>query len=359
MPSPTPAQRKQLLIDVLKGVSRSFYLTLRILPKAIGEQIAVAYLLARAADTLADTTVLAPQKRIECLTLFREQLISGESTQALRSIQSQLTGKLQNPAEQRLLELMPSLFTLFSSQSAPDQAMIRQVVLRLTEGMVFDLHAFPSEESGRLQALDSVAQLDKYTYLVAGCVGEFWTEISIAHTPQLQAWDKDKRSPLGIQFGKGLQMTNILRDLPRDLRIGRCYLPREWLQAHGLELEMLLGRNNAAKVRPLFEQAIRLALQHFSAAEQYLLELPQQCIRLRLAALWPLLIGLATLQKLAASNDYLDKDVVIKVSRGWVYRMILRSLCVSGSNDKLRQWIAREVAEVEAGIHCAEKNISP
>ncbi len=354
MPSLKPAQhnnqRKKLLIDVLKGVSRSFYLTLRILPKEIGEQIGVAYLLARAADTLADTTVLAPQRRIECLTLFREQLISGVSNQALGSIQSQMKGRLQNPDEQRLLELIPQLFALFASQSAQDQAMIRKVVLTLTEGMVFDLHAFPSEESGRLKALDTAVQTDKYTYLVAGCVGEFWTDMSIAHVPELKLWNTEKLSQLGTQFGKGLQMTNILRDLPRDLRIGRCYLSAEWLQAHDLTLEMLLNSNNANKVRPLYEQAIRVALEHFKAAEQYVLAIPEQCTRLRLAALWPLLIGLATLQMLAASDDYLDKSVVIKVGRGWIYRMILRSLFASGSNHKLREWIGRETSGVESQL---------
>lgn len=350
MSSLNPAQRRQLLVDILKGVSRSFYLTLRILPKEIGEQIAVAYLLARAADTLSDTTIITPEKRIECLTLFREQLINGVSNIAVGKIQSQLKGKLSNPDEQRLLELMPQLFTLFLSQTEQDQQMIRKVVLTLTEGMVFDLHAFPSEESGRLCALDTAAQTDKYTYLVAGCVGEFWTEMSVAHIPELSHWDRERLSLLGIAFGKGLQMTNILRDLPRDLRIGRCYLSTEWLQVHGLKLEMLLDRNKASQVRPLYEQAINIALSHFKGAESYILEIPESSTRLRLAALWPLLIGLQTLHKLALSQQFLDKDVVIKVKRGWVYSMIFRSFFVVGSNDKLKQWIGREVSQVRQAL---------
>ena len=50
---------QELLTDLLKGVSRSFYLTLRVLPGRIRPQIGLAYLLARATDTLADTEVAA------------------------------------------------------------------------------------------------------------------------------------------------------------------------------------------------------------------------------------------------------------------------------------------------------------
>jgi len=54
LPRVDAASRDRLLKDVLKGVSRSFYLTLRVLPKNLRDPIGVAYLLARTADTLTD-----------------------------------------------------------------------------------------------------------------------------------------------------------------------------------------------------------------------------------------------------------------------------------------------------------------
>ncbi len=42
------------LNDLLKRTSRSFYLTLRVLPAAVRPQIGLAYLLARTTDTVAD-----------------------------------------------------------------------------------------------------------------------------------------------------------------------------------------------------------------------------------------------------------------------------------------------------------------
>ncbi|MFC1747316.1 squalene/phytoene synthase family protein, partial [Pseudomonadota bacterium] len=136
----------------------------------------------------------------------------------------------------------------------------------------------------------------------------------------------------------------------------RCYLSTEWMREHDLSLEMLLDKNNANKVQPLYHQAIHVALDHFCAAEAYILEIPEQCARLRLAALWPLLIGLETLHKLAVSNCYLDKDTVIKVKRGWVYRMIFRSLFASGSNSKLQKWVGNEVLLVNQALAGSLRN---
>ncbi len=341
------SQHQLLLVNILKGVSRSFYLTLRILPKQIREQISVAYLIARAADTMADTSVLAPPKRIEALTQFRSMLINGAENKTVLAIQEQIKNRLSNKDELRLLESLPQLFYLFEMQIEEDRELIRNVVLTLTEGMIFDLHAFPSEESGHLKALDKASQTDKYTYLVAGCVGEFWTDMSLTHIPALAQCNRSEMSDLGIRYGKALQMTNILRDLPRDLRIGRCYLPTEWLQQHGLKLEMLLDKRNAVLVAPLYAQAIEVALKNYQAAEAYVLAIPASCTRLRLAALWPLMIGLATLKLLAESDDFLNFRNVIKVRRSQVYKIIWQSFWCVGSNQKLSSWIASEMRSVE------------
>ena len=51
------------LNDLLKATSRSFYLTLRVLPAAVRPQIGLAYLLARTTDTIADTELVALDSR--------------------------------------------------------------------------------------------------------------------------------------------------------------------------------------------------------------------------------------------------------------------------------------------------------
>ncbi len=337
----------QQLNQLLRGVSRSFYLTLRVLPAPIRQQIGLAYLLARAADTLADSSVLPAAQRLAALHCWQQQLGGSINAGALAEIESQLVGKLQNPDEARLLQQLPQLFALLEQQSAADRALIEKVVTTLTGGMIYDLTTFPMEESGEVLALQSWDELDHYTYRVAGCVGEFWTEISIAHLPPLRHWQQQHHAQLGIRFGKGLQLTNILRDLPRDLRLGRCYLPQSLLQQHGLSVAMLLQRRNSVAARPLLNAGIEQALAHFAAATQYVTAIPRRCVRLRLAALWPLLIGLATLERLAASGDeWLDVDHVAKVKRQWVYRMMLLSLCCVASNSLIKRWLTRLAGKI-------------
>ena len=66
-----PQGGSDLLDDVLRRVSRSFYLSLRILPGSLREPIGLAYLLARAADTVADTRVLPRAERLGHLEALR------------------------------------------------------------------------------------------------------------------------------------------------------------------------------------------------------------------------------------------------------------------------------------------------
>ena len=60
-----------LLGNLLRQVSRSFYLSLAILPSTLREPIGLAYLLARAADTIADTELVARKDRLAHLETVR------------------------------------------------------------------------------------------------------------------------------------------------------------------------------------------------------------------------------------------------------------------------------------------------
>jgi farnesyl-diphosphate farnesyltransferase len=161
-----------LLGTPLKKVSRSFYLTLKILSRAVRRPIGLAYLFARAADTIADTALISRADRLKYLELFREAFRSGE-TSRLQGVSEELTAPAGNAAEQELLARLDEGFALLLTLDPQDQSMIRSLVLTLTEGMVMDLATFPGEDEGRLVALETRADLDRYTYYVAGCVGEF------------------------------------------------------------------------------------------------------------------------------------------------------------------------------------------
>src|SRR5919201_3090379 len=67
------SSHQELLGGLLKQVSRSFYLTLAVLPASLRPQLGLAYLFARAADTIADTDVIDRSRRLDLLRTFKAQ----------------------------------------------------------------------------------------------------------------------------------------------------------------------------------------------------------------------------------------------------------------------------------------------
>ena len=350
LPAVPPAQRRRLLEGLLRGVSRSFYLTLRVLPSRLRQPVGLAYLLARAADTIADTRLLSPGQRMDHLLTFRDQVAGPARMGPLRKIGTELTDVQSVPGERELLTSLPATFSLLEALAEPDRSLVRGVVRTLTQGMEADLTTFQSEDSGLVGCIEDAAALDQYIYQVAGCVGEFWTAITMAHAPSLKEWDRQRMSENGVAFGKALQLTNVLRDVPRDLRIGRCYLPRADLAEIGIAPEELLDPSNSATVRPVLVAWIQLAMEYYASAEQYLLAIPRSSPRLRLAVLWPILIGLATMARLANNEWWLDPSCPSRVSRRWVYRTLALSWPSVHSNRILRLWISRLRRQVTTAL---------
>ena len=348
-PSVDSDERADLLGALLKNVSRSFYLTLRVLPAGLREPVGLAYLLARAADTVADTELIQPERRLELLLGLRAR-VNGLQSDVATEIAAELSAHQANPHERVLLQSLDPALALLGACNERDKFEIRRVVTTLTEGMEFDLRTFPNETSGKLGALKNQAELEHYTYLVAGCVGDFWTRMTMAHEPAMREWDGAEMSACGIRFGKALQYTNVLRDIPKDLRIGRCYIPEDMLAAHDLAPEALLDPKNGERARPVLVELIRSALEHFEEARRYLIAIPTRCTRLRLGCLWPIVIGLPTLEKLGQNREWLDPKKPSKITRATVQRMLAISLIAVGSNTLLNYWIDKQMAAVRRGF---------
>ena len=314
------------LNELLKQTSRSFHLTLRVLPRAVRAQIGLAYLLARTTDTVADTELVPVEQRLQALRQLRARIL-GTNDAPLDF--GELARRQGSPAEGGLLEHVEESLAALRALSADDLKLVHKVLDTITSGQELDLRGFAGASAENIIALQTDADLDDYTYRVAGCVGEFWTGICVAHLFNLVELDEFAMSPsfekLSVRFGKGLQLVNILRDLPADLRKGRCYLPLARLAEADLKPADLLTPANEPKFRPLYHRYLDLAESHLAAGWLY-----TECIRwgqisIRLACAWPILIGTETIRRLRNEN-VLDPARRVKVSRAEVRGIVARSV---------------------------------
>jgi farnesyl-diphosphate farnesyltransferase len=335
----------ELLRNILPGVSRSFALSLRVLPTSLRLPLGVTYLVARAADTIADTRVLPPAERLAALHAVRRALQDVDASPP--TLARPVAGD-QTPAERILLARLPDVLAAYRALEPADRGRGLGVLLTLTQAMVEVLERFPPEMAGRVGALETRADLDRYTHLNAGCVGEFWTDMVVAHRPRCGRWDVPTMRARGARFGQGLQLINVLRDLPRDLRIGRCYLPRAELGRLGLVPQDLLDPATLPRARPLLDVLIDDALARLDDGRAYTLAVPRREARLRLACVWPLLIGLGTLGRLRHAANLLDPAVTVRVPRAEVRRLLVRTLALVWSDRGLGACARRLTADASA-----------
>ena len=230
------------------------------------------------------------------------------------------------------MEKIEDSLALLQTLSPADLKLVRDVLVTITGGQELDLHRFGSLSSPasrpigqQIIALERATELDDYTYRVAGCVGEFWTKICRAHLFPKARLDEAQLIGDGIRFGKGLQLVNILRDLPVDLKSGRCYLPTERLAKVNLFPETLLSPANEGKFLPLYHDYLDQAESQLRAGWNYTNTLPFGQVRVRLACAWPILIGRLTIKKLRAAK-VTELQQRVKVSRSEVRGILFRSL---------------------------------
>jgi farnesyl-diphosphate farnesyltransferase len=283
--------------------------------------------------------MIAREARLAHLEALRSAFAGGPADVA--AVVAACRSSQATDAEATLLARVPDAIAHVSRLASADRTAVREVLATLTSGMTFDLTAFPGEDAAHLGALGSLEELDRYVYLVAGCVGEFWTAVHVAHRRALAHWNVAQMSMDGVRFGKALQMTNVLRDVPSDLRHGRCYLPATELAAHGLTPADLLEPGTMPKLRPLFGRLLDLAADHYRAGWQYTFAIPRREWRMRLACAWPLLIGEATIAALRRTDNPLAATTPVKISRARVRSIVVRSMTAVWSNQALAAEAAR------------------
>jgi len=315
---------------LLAAVSRSFYLSLKFLPPPVRGPLSLAYLLARASDTIADASLAPLDRRLEALAAFEAALAPGAHS-SLESVALLLAGLgCTHPGEARLLARIHPILRSYHDFPAPLRSEIHAVLSTIIGGQRGDLLRFGYASENAPQSLASAADTESYTYAVAGCVGEFWTRLCTLQLPDFGRLSLEELLHLGRRFGQGLQLVNILRDLPADLRAGRCYLPADELRTAGLQpAELLL---EPARAHPVFENWLNKAAEWLSAGERYVQGINGH--RLRFSVSLPRRLGQETLALLRRQPP-LETPFRVRIHRGTVLRSALGSLSEGATRPAL------------------------
>jgi farnesyl-diphosphate farnesyltransferase len=302
--------------EILRSVSRSFYLSIRFLPAQLREPIGLAYLLARTTDTVADTAQISGTVRRESLQLLSNGIQGTASRDVVAELIASFVSLQENASERKLLESLADCLACLEEIEHADRSDIRLVLENITRGQMLDLQRFDGPK--QIRALSTAADLEEYTYLVAGCVGEFWTRLCFRHVRHFASRTEDEMLALGKRYGMALQLINVLRDAGSDLRAGRCYFPEHELSAAHLSPSQILSE--PTRFQPIFEVWLGKAKAGLESGMEYSRAIKNR--RVRAATVLPVLIGARTLSLLMASGP-LALQRTVKVPRPEVRAMIL------------------------------------
>lgn len=319
---------------ILCAVSRSFYISIRFLPKRLREPVGLAYLLARAIDTVVDTAQIPVLVRAEILADL-SSVVQGEvSPDALFDLVNSFAPLQTNDTERQLIESLPNCLVELARLSADDRDDIRSVLQKITQGQALDIVRFGDVAQPRALATD--LELHEYTYLVAGCVGEFWTRLCFRHVGNFSDLPEMEMAELGKRYGNGLQLINILRDAHSDLQAGRCYFPIQELEEIGIDPSQILLE--PSRFEFILEKWREEAQRGLIAGMSYVHAIRNP--RIRGATALPALIGARTLSMLRAAGPS-ELHRTIKVPRREVRAMIARLAITLGARRAVQRMFQR------------------
>jgi len=312
---------------VLPDVSRTFALGIRLLPAALSWSVSIAYLICRIADTIEDDSGRSIPERKALLAELERALAN--PTAGVIGLQSGTW-----PASERnLMVSNDRVLREFARLPIAEQAIIAKWVREMIGGMAESLSA-----TGRSATtpFEDLADLHRYCYYVAGTVGHMLTDLFQAHSRRIDAARHEALDRLATAFGLGLQLTNVTRDMPDDIRDGRNFIPAVlWRDADLAPAELFTAGHEEASWR-VAEPLAADAGKHLELALAYCCALPRTELRMRFFCYTSLIFATRTLALIEQQRDAFVRGKRIKMTRRNVYLLLaLSAMCVP-SNAMLR-----------------------
>src|SRR5947209_10486638 len=321
----TKHQANTFCREILPAVSRTFSISIRLLPGELGAAVRCAYLICRIADTIEDERTLAAESKAR---LFDALSACFDDARVLREVTPAADRLSGCDADARLVRRADLVFAAY--RALPERT--RDLVRRWTREMISGMRKFALAYTNgiRIQSLD---EYKEYCYYVAGTVGYLLTDLWHQHSSHIGASRYAALRQRCRAFAEALQTVNILKDVGADARHeNSIYIPEQLLKTHGAAHDdILAGRRSEAA----FQTLVELAWRDLDEATSYLLTLPRRAIAIRLFCALPLLFAYATLRDITRAPQK-----TAKISRAEVKSIAALTLVGVWSN----RWMARLVS---------------
>jgi farnesyl-diphosphate farnesyltransferase len=318
--------------EILPAVSRTFALSIRVLPGALGRAVLGAYLLCRIADTLEDEPVLDAAAKATLLDELRCCFDDAGAADAFPARVAAITGEA---AHVRLTRHTDLVFVLYRSLSPGTREHVQRWVGEMIAGMRKFVLLYP--HGIRIQSLE---EYKEYCYYVAGTVGYLLTDLWHEHAPSIGERQYQVLREKCRAFAEALQTVNILKDVATDAEHeNSIYVPEELLREHGSSHAHILAPERLRGTRAALATLVQLAHHDLEGARSYLLLIPRRAVPIRLFCVLPLLFAYATLRDLTHTPHALVQREVVKISRREVKSLALIGFLVILSNRGLA-WLA-------------------
>lgn len=317
---------------ILPRVSRTFALSVRVLPGDLGRSVLAAYLLCRIADTIEDAPTLPAEHK--AATLDRLVAAFDGTPASVRALADDLAAWPGEAAHVELAAHTDVVLALFGALPAPSQAHVRRWVEEMVTGMRKFVLLYP--HGIRIQTLD---EYKEYCYYVAGTVGYMLTDLWHEHSRLVSDRVHRRLRETCRAFGEALQTVNILKDVATDAeQENSIYIPDAHLKAHGSGHATILSPAHVQANHAALKDLVKLAWADLELALRYLLTVPRLAWSIRVFCVWPLLFAFATLRDLTRSTAMLQRGGVVKISRAEVKRLLVVAPLLVWSNGAV-QWL--------------------
>jgi farnesyl-diphosphate farnesyltransferase len=329
---PRIAEAERFGQEVLPAVSRTFALSIRVLPGTLGQAVLASYLLCRIADTLEDEPVMPAEMKA---SLLDELLACFDDAAAADAFPARVAAITGEPAHVRLTRNTDLVFVLYRRLPPGTRAAVRRWVGEMITGMRKFVLLYP--HGIRIQHLEEYRE---YCYYVAGTVGYLLTDLWREHAPSIGEARYLALRERCRAFAEALQTVNILKDVATDAeQENSIYIPEQLLRAHGSSHAGILSADQLPGTRAALATLVQLAWRDLEGARSYLLLIPRRAIPIRLFCVLPLLFAYATLRDLTRTPQALARRDVVKISRREVKSLTLLGFAVILSNRGLA-WLA-------------------